>query len=93
MRTSGYALVSVLLGLSQGVFPPELVQSWASFVRRGYQAPSTGGPITPLDIDYEEAWENAIVEAVTRLDEVGDIIDGEVTSEGALNLIQLLGGL
>jgi hypothetical protein len=30
------AVASVLQGLDQGVFPPELVQSWASFVRPGH---------------------------------------------------------
>ena len=52
------------------------VQRWASFVRRGYVAGS-GGPIKPLPIDYEAAREEDIAEVVGRLDELGDIVDGE----------------
>ncbi|MGO4860231.1 hypothetical protein [Arthrobacter sp. 2MCAF14] len=85
------AVVSVLRGLDQGVYPNDLVQSWASFVRRGYIANQKGGPIQPLNIDYEEVWENPIVEAVSRLDEIGDIIDGEISSDEVRDLIQLLG--
>jgi hypothetical protein len=44
-----------------------------------------------VDIDYDPAWEDDIVEVVGRLDEIGDIIDGVVTRDEILNLMQLLG--
>jgi hypothetical protein len=67
-----------LTGFNQGTFTPAEAQSWASFVRRGYVARGLG-PIRPLDIGYEEAWEEAIVVAVTQLDQIGDLMDGYVT--------------
>src|SRR5258706_15122026 len=51
------AAVSVLKGLREATYSPEQVQGWASFVRRGYLTSSAEGPIRPLDITYEEAWE------------------------------------
>lgn len=87
------AVTAVLQGLDAGVFPPNLVQSWASFVRRGYIEDPNGGPVQPLNIDYEDAWEDAIVEAVSRMDEIGDIIDGEISSHEVRNMIQLFGEL
>lgn len=77
--------------MDQGVFPPDLVQSWAFFVRRGCIENPKGGPIQLLNIDYDEAWEDAIVEAVSGLDEIGDVIDGEISSDELRDLIQLLG--
>ena len=44
-----------------------------------------------VNIDFEEAFEDAISAAVSRLDEIGDLVDGEVTTDEALNLLQLLG--
>jgi hypothetical protein len=84
------AVVTVLRGHSTGQWEPELVQAWASFVRRGYVAGGSGG-IRPLHIEYQQAFEDEIVEAIGRLDEIGDIIDGEVSPEEALDLIRLLG--
>lgn len=85
------AVIAVLRGHSKGQWEPGLVQSWASFVRRGYVAGGSGGGIRPLDIEYEREFEDGIVEAVGRLDEIGDIIDGEVSPEEALDLIRQLG--
>jgi hypothetical protein len=84
------AVVAVLRGLNQGILLPELVQCWASFVRRGYIAGSTDGPLRPLDIEYEDAWEEAIAATVSRLDEIGDILDGDVQRDEVLDLLQLL---
>lgn len=71
-------------------FMPEEVQAWASFVRRGFFA-SGRHPILPLEIDYEEACEDAIVEAVSRLEQIGDLVDGNLTTGEVLDLLQLLG--
>lgn len=85
------AAISVLRGLVDGTCSPEMAQAWASFVRRGYVTGGADGPIRPVAIDFEEAFEDAISAAVSRLDEIGDLIDGEVTADEALNLLQLLG--
>jgi hypothetical protein len=78
------------VGLNQGTITPDEAQRWASFVRLGFVG-GASGPIMPLDIDYEDAWEDAIVEAVGRLDQIGDLVDGEVTRGEVLDLLQLLG--
>lgn len=85
------AAVSVLKGMNGATYSSEQVQGWASFVRRGYVAGRAEGPIRPLDIAYEEAWEEAIATAVSRLDEIGDVVDGDVTAGEVLDLLQLLG--
>jgi hypothetical protein len=45
-------------------------------VRRGYVAGGSSEPVQPLDIRWEPAYETAIAEAIRRLDELGDLIDG-----------------
>jgi hypothetical protein len=85
------AVIAVLVGLMEGTLSPSEAQAWASFVRRGFIANRSKGPIRAVGIEYEAAWEDAIVEAVGRLDEIGDIIDGEVTDDEALSLIRGLG--
>lgn len=83
--------VRVLHGLLDHTWPPEQVQAWASFVRRGYIANRSEHPVRPLRIDYDDAYEDEISAAVVRLDEIGDLIDGEVSSGEILDLLQLLG--
>ena len=84
------AAVSILEGLIDGQFSPFAVQAWASFMRRGFVEGASVVPIQPIDIEFEDAWEDAISAAVSRLDEIGDVIDGEVTSGEAFGLLQLL---
>lgn len=86
------ATVRVLHGLIDDRFSPAVAQAWASLARRGYAGGLVeSGPIKPIDIEFEEAWEDAISTAVSRLDEIGDAIDGEVTAAEVLDLLQLLG--
>lgn len=86
------ATVIVLRGLLDHRFTPAVVQSWASFMRRGYIArPEVCLPIQPLEIEFDNTCEDAISETVSRLDEIGDVVDGEVTSSEILDLLQLLG--
>ncbi len=51
----------------------------------------TGGTYADLDVDFDEAWEDEIVEAVVRLDEIGDLIDGVVSDKEVRLLLQSLG--
>ncbi|KRF26365.1 hypothetical protein ASG95_19385 [Phycicoccus sp. Soil803] len=85
------AAVALLDGLRRGLITPTEAQVWASFVRRGYVANEGGGPVRALDIAFEDAWEDAISAAVSRLDEIGDLVDGEVERGEVLDLLQLLG--
>src|ERR1700730_721101 len=62
------AIVRVLAGLREGLITADQAQAWASFVRRGYFA-GGNGPIHPLGIDYDQQNEDAMVEAIARLDE------------------------
>ncbi len=85
-----HAVTKVLRDLRAGRVEPGDVQQWASFVRRGY-APGAGrGPIQPLDIEYAPEFEDAIVEALARLDEIGDVVDGHL---GPTEIDELLGPL
>lgn len=85
------SVVDVLRGLLVGAWTPEQVQAWASFVRRGYVASRSDLPVRPLEIEYDDACEEEIAAAVSRLDEIGDLVDGEVTTVEVLYLLQLLG--
>jgi hypothetical protein len=85
------AVAAVLRRYCAGQLAPLQAQAWASFVRRGYVAGASGtGPIVPLQIEYELAYEDAIVEAIGRLDEIGDLIDGVVSIEEANSLLGAL---
>ena len=84
------AAVAVLTGLHERVISCEQAQGWASFVRRGYIANRADGPIQPLDIAYEEEWEEGIAATVSRLDELGAAIDGDISMGEMLHLLQLL---
>lgn len=73
------AVRKVLLALLKGEAAPELVQRWASFVRWGFFVnPSSTERVRPLYIEYDPQFEDEIVEVIGRLDEIGDLIDGEV---------------
>ena len=90
------AVRAVLLALQQQQVPPYLVQQWASFVRRGYFANPDGQPgpatqpIAPIDIEYDLSFEDQIAEIISRLDEIGDLIDGEVTDAEIAIMLQSL---
>jgi hypothetical protein len=71
------ALHHVLVTLSHDRRATQLIQRWASFVRRGYIGP-VNVPIAPLDITYDAAHEDTMVDIISRLDELGDLIDGTI---------------
>jgi tetratricopeptide (TPR) repeat protein len=75
------AVLRVLDALRRGKIRPEQAQQWASFVRCGFAPSASSDPIRPLPIDYPAEYEDDIVEVVGRLDELGDIIDGEIGPE------------
>ncbi len=80
----------MLTALRSGQIAPDVAQSWASFVCRGYFAGADEQPLQPIDIQYDPAAEEEIVEAVSRLDELGDAIDGAIGSAESEALIRRL---
>jgi len=64
-----------------GQTAPSDVQQWASFVRRSYIAGTKTSAIEPINIDYEVSHEEQIAEIVSRLDEIGDIVDGNISDD------------
>ncbi len=86
------AVGSVLQGLLEHKWSPQQVQSWASFVRRGYVSGTARGAISALDLAYEPGHEESIADAVSRLDELGETVDGEVTPDEIRDLLRRLEG-
>jgi hypothetical protein len=74
--------------------PAASVQRWAALLRWGFVSSTAGGTRrslgVELDIEYEAEYEDAINEALARLDELGDIIDGEISDSEAFDLIRAL---
>jgi len=73
----------VLAALRAGTAAPEVVQQWASFVRRGYLVHADGRQTGPIDIEYgpQDQDEALLVEIVARLDEIGDVVDGHMSNQ------------
>lgn len=83
------AVRHVLRQLLDQTADPLTVQQWASFVMRGYLE-RVGPPIHPVAIEYEESYEDEIVEALHYLDQIGDLIDGEVEPDRVRELLVAL---
>jgi hypothetical protein len=83
------AVKRVLIGLLNGEILPEQAHTWASFVMRGYRS---GGhdPVLPILIPYESSHEDEIAEAVARLEELGDLIDGALDADEIRLLLKQL---
>lgn len=84
------AVRRVLTALRQGTAAPSVVQQWASFVRRGYIAGEL--PVRSITIDYDPQAEDTIADVVSRLDEIGDTVDGEVSSDEIGEMLASLSG-
>lgn len=67
------------------------VQQWASFIRRGFIGGQRGG-VRPIAIEYEADYEDEIADIISRLDEIGDVIDGNIPSSDEISdYLALLG--
>ncbi len=74
------SIVHVIHAYIAGTHSEEVVQSWGDFARFGYLITNNGDYIeTPFERD--SAKESIILEAVARLGEIGDLIDGEPTKD------------
>lgn len=86
------AVKRVLEDLRNGEIPPEQAQPWASFLRYGY-LPGSADPtesVHPIEFPYEASWEDAIVEAIARMEELGDLIDGTLDRDEIQSLLAQL---
>lgn len=83
------AVTRVLAELASAQVADHDVQRWASFVQEGMIVPQVG-PITPIHFEYEPAYESAIADAVGRLAELGEAIDGEISAAERQRLMERL---
>jgi predicted Zn-dependent protease len=86
------AAAFVLRAYVGGMISAADAQRWAEFVRWGRIGNMSGEPTPPLDIEYDPDHEDAIGECVARLDELGDIVDGELRDGEADELLRALDG-
>jgi len=59
-------------------------------MRRGYVAGAQAGPISSIAIDFEAPFEQAIADVISRLDELGDSIDGVIGDEDLQDMLRSL---
>jgi hypothetical protein len=71
------AVARVLTELLNRQISPSEAQVWASFIRRGYVS-TNKKPVKTIDISYQQDHEDAITNAISRLDELGDTVDGTI---------------
>jgi hypothetical protein len=82
------AVASVLNQFRNGEIAATAAQQWASFVSHGYVVGVHHvGPIKPVEIEWELPYEDAMAESIARLNELGDLIDGEFAEGEADRLI------
>ncbi len=94
----GDAVKQVLRALRSGSIGPPEAQPWAFFARRGFvgrwSADDPGDspllPIRRLAITYDPILEEAVAEAIARLDEQGDAVDGALSQMEIDALLQRL---
>ncbi|CAK7261944.1 MULTISPECIES: hypothetical protein [unclassified Shinella] len=91
LTISRSALIKVLKEWRSGYCAAADVQQWASFVRRGYVARATSGALHPIDIEYDAIDEELIVEIIGRLDEIGDLVDGDIDNNEREEMLKVLG--
>ena len=84
------AVARAIAGWLDGAWPTECLQAWASFVRRGYVAGAASGPVQPIEIAYEADHEELLATVIGRLDELGDLVDGQITAGEADELLAAL---
>ena len=79
------AVLKVLTYLRSRPESSGIVQAWASFMKRGYI--SSAGPIRAISIPFED---DGVGEVVSRLEELGDEIDGVISEAELSSLIKAM---
>jgi hypothetical protein len=59
-------------------------------MRRGYIENAHNGAIHPVDIDHEPSASDAITEILSRHDEIGDTVDGDIDSSEVSEMMSRL---
>lgn len=80
------SLAGVLRMLSHHEVEGTDVQRWASFIRRGYIGRQGGGPVKPITFEYDAWYEDAMADIISRLDEIGDLINGTIPDEVQISM-------
>jgi hypothetical protein len=87
---TGTSVLRVLVALQTGRLDPGMAQQWASLMKRGFVGRASGGlPVRPLKIEYELSFEEPISVALSRLDELGDSVDGEIDRQELTQLMAM----
>jgi DNA-binding MarR family transcriptional regulator len=89
LTVTAEALRHVLEGLLERRTSAEDAQTWASFIKRGYVS-TKEKPLRRVLTSYQAERENEIVEALSRLDELGDPVDGTIDDSELQDLIKRL---
>lgn len=84
------AVIRVLRSWDNRQYPDEQIHKWASFIRRGYLENKNDTPIMALDIQYRLDDEGVISHVISRLDQIGDRVDGIIDHEERQQLIGIL---
>jgi hypothetical protein len=90
LAVDAHAASSVLRQLRAREITSQQAQRWASFVRRGYIAGHATGPVKPIDINFDPGAEDEIAEVISRLDELGDEVDGTIDDAEIAALLSAL---
>jgi hypothetical protein len=90
LLVSRSTLTKVLEDWHRGLFSAQDIQKWASFVRRGYVSGGAFGATRPIPIEYDAEDEALIVDIISRLDEIGDQIDGHIDAREVEEMLRAL---
>ncbi|MCB1214389.1 MAG: hypothetical protein KDK66_02815 [Deltaproteobacteria bacterium] len=82
------SLLRVLIDWEKGKLSQKQVQAWGCLMSCGYIWKN--GSLKEFNIEYDQAHEDAIIEVLARLYELGDIIDGEISAEELQKMKQSL---
>ena len=83
-------LYRLLIEFQKGQFSDTKIQLWATWIRHGFLPNHGAGPIKPVDIEYESEHEELINEVTLRLEELGEVVDGEISSNELSAMISQL---
>jgi len=83
------AVKKVLKALLEKTITPSDANSWA-WLARGGVVRTIEGVAVRVETDYQDDKEEAIAEAVSRLSELGDLVDGTIDDTELKQLIQVL---
>lgn len=84
---TGSAVKNVLEKLRDREFSPEIINLWASFLFHGVCGKIGSEFMEEIDVEYECKYADEISEAISRLEDLGDLIDGTISNQEVTSLI------